>query len=108
MEDFDIADSFWWARGGSTQMRVLESLCSCAIQDSSAPDAVLVDLYRRIRTDKFGSIQNIATNALASQYVEALDSALERYKEDEDEMIYHARGVVSQLKTIANRETTTE
>ena len=59
---------FWQARCGDDDLRIVEQLLSAYITVSDGADLCLVDLYSRIRCDKFSSLSQIMAHEKNEKY----------------------------------------
>ena len=75
---------FWQARCGDDDLRIVEQLLSAYITVSDGADLCLVDLYSRIRCDKFSSLSQIMAHEKNEKYFQTLQSALDEEKIDCD------------------------
>jgi hypothetical protein len=95
----DKSNSFWWARAGTTQIRVLENLLSACLHLDGNCDPSIVDLYSHIRRDHFASLVDLAETPRRAEFQRVLEKALLilAEKEDWEETVYHARGTLQVL-----------
>ena len=76
-------ESFWYPRPGTTQMRWLENLLSCALYKGEDPnDYAALELYSLIRRDQIESVSDIVRSGLGQACLRLLEFVVKTAKDE--------------------------